>query len=296
MQRVLIVGASGMLGNAAYRLFASSKGFHVTGTARSLAGLDFLPRSDAARIIGGVDVADFDALVRLFREECPDVVINCVGVIKQLPLARDPTSSIEINALFPHRLAHLCAAGNARLVQISTDCVFSGRRGNYRETDFSDADDLYGRTKLLGEVDYPNAITLRTSIVGHEIGTTVSLIDWFLSQPGPQVRGYRKAIYTGLPSVEFARVVRDMVIPRSDLRGVWHVSSDPITKYDLLHLVAKTYGKEINIMPDDSVEIDRSLDGSRFREATGYVAASWSDLVKLMYAHRPSVTEQAHDR
>ena len=286
MQKVLIVGASGMLGNATYRLFALSPGFHVIGTTRSLAGLDLLPRSDSARIIGGVDVEDFEGLVRLFRAECPDIVINCVGVIKQLPSAKDPSISIAINALFPHRLARLCAAQNARLVQVSTDCVFTGQRGNYRETDIADADDLYGRTKLLGEVDYPNAITLRTSIIGHEMGTTISLVDWFLSQHGPQVRGYRKAIYTGLPSVEFARVVRDILIPRPNLRGVWHLSSEPITKYDLLHLVARAYGKKIEILPDDSVEIDRSLDGSRFRDATGYIAAPWNDLVNLMYAHR----------
>ena len=286
MQKVLIIGASGMLGNSTYRLFASSQGFRVTATARSLMGLDLLPRSDSARIIGGVDVADFDRLVRLFGEERPDVVINCVGVIKQLAAAKDPLISIKINALFPHRLAQLCAAGNARLVQISTDCVFTGRRGNYRETDFPDADDLYGRTKLLGEVDYPNAVTLRTSIIGHEIGTALSLVDWFLSQPGPEVRGYRKAIYTGLPTVELARVIRDVVIPRPNLRGLWHLSSDPISKYDLLHLVAKTYGKQIDILSDDSVHIDRSLDGSRFRDATGYIAAPWSDLVKQMHAHR----------
>ena len=285
MQKVLIIGASGMLGNSTYRLFASSQGFRVTATARSLMGLDLFPRSDSARIIGGVDVADFDRLVWLFGEERPDVVINCVGVIKQLAAAKDPLISIKINALFPHRLAQLCVAGNSRLVQISTDCVFTGRRGNYRETDFPDADDLYGRTKLLGEVNYPNAVTLRTSIIGHEIGTALSLVDWFLSQPGPEVRGYRKAIYTGLPTVELARVIRDVVIPRPNLRGLWHLSSDPISKYDLLHLVAKTYGKQIDILSDDSVHIDRSLDGSRFRDATGYVAAPWSDLVKQMHAH-----------
>jgi dTDP-4-dehydrorhamnose reductase len=275
-----------MLGSATYRLFASSPGFSVVGCARSLKGLEAFPRNDTARIIGGVDIADFDRLIDLFAVERPDVVINCVGVIKQLAAAKDPLVSIAINSLFPHRLARLASTSNARLIQISTDCVFTGRRGNYRESDSPDAEDLYGRSKLLGEVDYPNSITLRTSIVGHEIGSSVSLIDWFLSEPGPQVCGYRNAIYTGLPTVELARVMRDVVIPRPDLRGVWHVSSDPISKYDLLCLVAKTYGKNIEILPDDSVRIDRSLDGTRFREASGYVAAGWADLVRLMHANR----------
>ncbi len=180
-----------MLGSATYRLFASSPDFSVVGCARSLKGLEAFPRNDTARIIGGVDIADFDRLIDLFAVERPDVVINCVGVIKQLAAAKDPLVSIAINSLFPHRLARLASTSNARLIQISTDCVFTGRRGNYRESDSPDAEDLYGRTKLLGEVDYPNSITLRTSIVGHEIGSSVSLIDWFLSEAGPQVRGYR---------------------------------------------------------------------------------------------------------
>lgn len=275
-----------MLGSSTYRLFASSSGFAVVGTVRSLRGLESLPRHERAQIVAGIDVADFDRLVRLFAEERPTVVINCVGVIKQLAAAKDPQISIAINSLLPHRLAQLAAASSARLIQISTDCVFSGRRGNYKESDHPDAEDLYGRTKLLGEVDYPNAITLRTSIIGHELGSSLSLIDWFLSQPGPHVRGYRKAIYTGLPTFELARVVRDVVIPRPDLRGLWHVSSDPIDKFELLRLVAKTYGKKIEILPDEGVEIDRSLDGSRFRETTGYVAAPWDDLVRLMHTNR----------
>lgn len=286
MSKVLVVGVSGMLGSTVYRLLASSGGFSVTGTARSSTSLTALPRSDKARIVSGVEVLEHDRLVRLFMEERPDVVINCVGIIKQLSAAKDPLVSIAINSLLPHRLAELCAVAGARLIQISTDCVFNGSRGGYREADFPDADDLYGRTKLLGEVDYPHAITLRTSIIGHEIGSAVSLVDWFLSQQGPMVKGYRKAIYTGLPTVELARVIRDFVIPRPQMHGLWQVASDPINKFDLLQLVAKTYGKSIEIIPDDAVAIDRSLDGSRFREEAGYVAPAWPELIARMHAAR----------
>jgi len=210
------------------------------------------------------------------------VVINCVGVVKQLESAEDPLVVLPINALLPHRLVRLCETNGARFVHVSTDCVFSGKRGNYQEHDPADADDLYGRSKYLGEVDYPNAITLRTSIIGHELSTTHGLIGWFLSQAG-QVRGYRRAIFSGLPTVELARVIRDYVLSQPELRGVYHVSAAPISKYDLLTLVAKTYGRTTQIVPDDNVVIDRSLDSLRFRQATGYEPPVWLDLVRRMH-------------
>lgn len=281
LTKVLIFGASGMLGHAAYRLFAASPGFEAVGSLRGTRpkGLEEGP---AGRLIGGVDAANFDTVTRLIASERPDVVINCVGVVKQLSAAKDPLTSIAVNALLPHRLAELCGAARARLVHISTDCVFDGRKGGYVETDPSNAEDLYGKTKYLGEVDYPHAVTLRTSIIGHELSSAVSLVDWFLSQPGPTVKGYRRAIYSGLPTVELAAVIRDIVIPRPHLRGVWHVVSDPIDKYALLKLVAKAYGKQVEIVPDDTVVVDRSMNGSRFRTETGYVAPPWPQLVARM--------------
>lgn len=275
-----------MLGSATYRFFGASDGWAVLGTARTAASVADLPTGPSAKLVSGVDVFDADRLSQLFAEFKPDIVVNCIGVIKQLATASVHLISIATNSLLPHRVAALCEAAGARLVHVSTDCVFDGKRGHYRETDFADAYDLYGRTKLLGEVDYPHAITLRTSIIGHEMGSSVSLIDWFLSQPGPEVKGYRKAIYSGLPTVELARVVRDVVAPRPDLRGLWHVASAPIDKCALLLLVRDIYGKSIDVVADDTVVIDRSLDGSRFANETGYIAPSWPDLVKLMHSHR----------
>lgn len=285
LTKILILGAAGMLGNAAYRLFAGSPGFEIIGTLRGSvpAGLE---QSATARLMGGVNATDQDGLVRVIGETRPDVVVNCIGVVKQLSAAKDPLVSITLNALLPHRLAELCAAAGARLVHVSTDCVFDGRRGDYTEADLSNAEDLYGKSKFLGEVDYPNAITLRTSIIGHELNSAHSLVDWFLNQPGPMVKGYRKAIYTGLPTVELARVIRDVVIPRQELRGLWHVAADKINKFELLKLVARQYGKAVEIIPDDAVAIDRSMDGSRFRAATGYTAPAWPELIARMHAAR----------
>jgi len=218
----------------------------------------------------------------VFSKVQPDVVINAVGLVKQLAAGCDPLRTLPINTLFPHRLARLCSLVGARLVHISTDCVFSGVKGMYTEADTPDASDLYGRSKLLGEVDYPHAVTLRTSMIGHELSGARSLVGWFLSQ-GAQVKGYRRAIFSGLPTVEIARVIRDYVLPHPELQGVYHLSADPISKYDLLKMVARVYGKSIEIVPDDTLVIDRSLDSSRFRVAAGYVPKSWDEMIVAMH-------------
>lgn len=280
--RVLVLGATGMLGHATLRLFAASPGIEAWGSVRSAGALARLAPALRSRIFTGVDVEQPDALVELLARARPQVVINAVGLVKQLAEADDPLFALPINALLPHRLARLCALAGARLVHVSTDCVFAGTRGQYVETDLPDATDLYGRSKLLGEVDYENAVTLRTSIVGPELDSAHGLLGWFVAQPGA-VRGYTRAVFSGLPTVELARVIRDHVLPRPELRGVFHVSAAPIAKYDLLKLVATTYGRDTTIEADDRVVIDRSLDSTRFRAATGYSPPSWPELVQTMH-------------
>ncbi|WP_338525658.1 SDR family oxidoreductase [Pseudomonas batumici] len=284
--RVLVLGATGMLGNAVFKVLSGSPTLSVTGTVRSAKGIESFDKSIKGRLIAGVDVLDQDSLIDVFSQCKPEVVINCVGLIKQLSSAKDPLSTLPINAMLPHRLSKLCALTSARLVHISTDCVFSGRKGMYKEEDISDAEDLYGKSKYIGEVnDQPHVVTLRTSIIGHELNSQASLIDWFLSQSGT-VKGFSKAIFSGLPTVELARVIADFVIPRPELQGLYHVSAEPIDKLSLLRQVAKTYQKEINIIPDEQLEIDRSLDSSRFRTAAGYAPPSWADLIEAMRAQR----------
>ena len=270
-----------MLGNAVLRLFAESPGFIVFGSARTNNASRLFPDALAAQLVSGVDIEDVDSLIGLFALVQPDVVINCIGLVKQLAAADDPLTAIPINSLLPHRLSHLCKVAGARFVHVSTDCVFNGDKGMYSEADVPDALDLYGRTKHLGEVSYPHAITLRTSIIGHELSGAHSLVGWFLQQQGP-VSGYRKAVFSGLPTVELARVIRDYVLPNPKLNGLYHVSAEPINKFDLLTLIAKTYGKANDIKPDDKLVIDRSLNSTRFRKATGYQPAPWSELVHRM--------------
>ena len=270
-----------MLGNAVLRLFAQSPGYHVFGSVRSSAARRLLPNDLHSSVIAGVDVENIDNLTHLFAVVHPDVVINCVGLVKQLAEADDPLAAIPINALLPHRLARLCEVAGARLVHMGTDCIFSGAKGMYTEADASDAKDLYGRSKYLGEVDYPHAVTLRTSIIGHELDGARSLIGWFLAQEG-SVKGYKRAIFSGLPTVEVARVIRDHVIPHPELHGVYHMSAEPINKFDLLTLVAQTHRKTIDISADDQLVIDRSLDSTRFRQATGFAPKPWPELIRSM--------------
>ena len=284
--KVLVLGVTGMLGNAAFRVFGTDSSYETWGTLRSHAALRYFLPNTHVRLLSGVDVLDHNALVTVLGKVRPDVVINCVSLIKQQADAKDPLTALPINAMLPHRLARLCELVGARLVHISTDCVFSGRKGLYLESDLSDAEDLYGKSKYIGELhDLPHAITLRTSIIGHELGSNYALVDWFLSQEGG-VKGFTKAIFTGLPTVELARVMKDFVVPHPQLNGLYHVAAEPIDKFRLLSQVAAQYDKTIDIRPDDALVIDRSLDGSRFREATGYVAPEWPELIRRMYEQR----------
>ena len=284
--KVLVLGVTGMLGNAAFRVFGTDSSYETWGTLRSHAALRYFLPNTHVRLLSGVDVLDHNALVTVLGKVRPDVVINCVGLIKQQADAKDPLTALPINAMLPHRLARLCELVGARLVHISTDCVFSGRKGLYLESDLSDAEDLYGKSKYIGELhDLPHAITLRTSIIGHELGSNYALVDWFLAQESG-VKGFTKAIFSGLPTVELARVMKDFVVPHPQLNGLYHVAAEPIDKFRLLSLVAAQYGKAIDIRPDDALVIDRSLVGSRFREATGYVAPEWPELIRRMYEQR----------
>jgi dTDP-4-dehydrorhamnose reductase len=270
-----------MLGHTVFRVLLDDPAHEVAGTVRGDGVAHRLGAEAAKRLITGVDVEQPDALIRVFAAVRPQAVINCVGLVKQLSAALDPLRALPVNAVLPHRLAALCQATGARLIHISTDCVFSGKTGRYVETDVPDADDLYGRSKLLGEVDYPHAVTLRTSIIGPELNGNHGLVGWFLSQDGP-VQGFRRAIFSGLPTVELAAVIRDRVLPRPELQGLYHVASSPINKFELLRLVAAAYGRTNEVRPDDKLVIDRSLNGRRFEEITAYMAPAWPALVKRM--------------
>ncbi len=282
---VLVVGASGMIGSTVLRILSEKSDWSVYGTVRNAPVKAFFRQEIQEKIIDGVDVLDQDGLLAVFDSVRPDVVVNCAGLTKHKAGAENPLLCIPMNALVPHRLAALCKLAGTRLIHVSTDCVFSGEKGGYVEEDFADARDLYGQSKALGEVQCPNVVTVRTSTIGHELQSRYGLLEWFLSQ-GEVCRGYTKAIFSGVPTVVFAQVIRDEIIPRKDLSGLYHVAAEPIAKFDLLKMIADIYGKNIEVVPDDGLAIDRSLNAERFRLATGYVAPAWPELIKIMHAYK----------
>ena len=236
--------------------------------------------SPAQRLIGGVDALDFPAVDAVLRRVAPDAVVNCVGIIKQLKEASDAVLTIRLNALLPHQLAVACGEVGARLVHVSTDCVFSGRTGSYTEDDLPDPPDLYGRSKLLGEVvDRTNALTIRTSIFGRDFLKQDALLEWFLSNRGGSVRGYRNAIYSGFPTQVLARIIGDLLSGQPTLHGLVQIASEPISKYHLLQMLRGAMALDIDIEPYDDVPCDRSLSAARFVAATGYRIPSWHEMI-----------------
>lgn len=283
--KVLVVGASGMIGSTVFRVMSEKSDWQVFGTVRNKGVKRFFSASISERLIADVDVEHSDSLVKVLDQIQPDVVVNCAGLTKHKPAAEDPLVSIPINTLMPHRLSGLCKLAGARLIHVSTDCVFSGEKGGYVEEDFPDARDVYGKSKALGEVNEQHTVTLRTSTIGHELQSQFGLLGWFLSQE-VRCKGYGRAIFSGLPTVVFAQVVRDIVIPNKEMSGLYHVAAKPINKFDLLKLIASEYGKSIDIVLDDKLVIDRSLDANRFRLATGYEVPEWPELIKSMHRYQ----------
>lgn len=280
--RVLILGVAGMLGHSLMKELDTGGSYDVFGSARDVVILrEYFPSHLMNRINPGVDALDMSTIRQLLNRVKPDVVVNCIGVIKQSSAINDAAYTIRVNSLFPHLLAAECGECAARLIHISTDCVFSGDRGNYGEADNPDPSDFYGRTKLLGEISAPPALTLRTSVIGHELGKTRSLVDWFLSQSGV-VNGFAQATYSGLTTIEFARLLATVVLPRTDIVGLFHVASAPISKYDLLSLIAAAYDWTGELEPYADFVCNRSLSSKAFFSITGYTPPPWREMIAEM--------------
>jgi len=278
---IIVLGATGMIGSAMLRQLSLRKDWQVIGIARNTQKAKRLGVSLFKVCRYGYDLNNQEHLGRLISELRPNVIVNCAGLTKHLPGGNEPLSAIKMNALLPHRLAQLCNLFEVKLIHVSTDCVFSGNRGKYLESDIPHPVDVYGKSKCLGEVQGRYSLTLRTSTIGHELGTSFGLIEWLLSQR--ECTGYRRAFFSGISSDEFAKVVRDYVLVRPSMNGLYHVGGESIDKNSLLNLIAKIYGLNVKITPTDDIRIDRTLNVERFRAVTGYVAPAWPLLIESMY-------------
>jgi dTDP-4-dehydrorhamnose reductase len=279
--RVMVLGAGGMLGHKLLQRLRTD--FEVAGTIRDREpGAELRRAIPGIKLYQGVAADNLASVGRAIEEWRPQVVLNCIGIVKQTSAAKDPILSITINSLFPHQVAQLASAHGAKLIHFSTDCVFSGRHGNYVEDDVPDPIDLYGRSKLLGEVASPYTLTLRMSIVGRELRGHLGLIDWFLSQGGRRLNGYTGALYTGLTTIATADLIAWLIRAHPRLEGLWHVSAEPITKFDLLQMVNRVYGLGAEIARDETFFCDRRLDSSRFRRRTGWSPPGWEQMVDAM--------------
>ena len=288
MTKILILGAAGMLGHKLCQRLPG-QGYEVVATVRQTRER-YAPYKEVfgqTRLVEGIDAMNFESLAALVKKEKPFAVVNCVGLIKQHREAENRLLAIALNSYLPHRLDALCADEGARLVHFSTDCVFSGHKGQYRESDLSDAEDVYGRSKYLGETEGPagDAVTLRSSIIGRElIGPKHGLFEWFLSQRDKRIGGFTKAIYTGFTTIEMARIVAKVLAAQKPLRGVYQVASAPISKFDLLALLREIGGYPVEIDANREFACDRSLVMNRFTDETGYVAPAWKPMLEEMIA------------
>jgi dTDP-4-dehydrorhamnose reductase len=281
--RVLVLGISGLIGNTVFNVLSENNSLDVHGSIRSEDYRFFFPLASSNKIYTNVDVMNYDSLLNLLIQVRPDVVINCIGATKHKKEGNDPYNSLALNALYPLILSHLCELSKIRLIHISTDCVFSGTRGFYKEYDEPDAIDIYGRTKAFGELCSQTALVLRTSTIGHELDSSHGLLNWFLSQKDECI-GYKNAIFSGFPTVVFAQIIMNHVLANKKLKGLYNVAAEPISKYDLLNLISKIYKKEINIVQDQKVVMDRSLDSAKFALDTGYKPPKWCELIQTMYS------------
>lgn len=277
--RIMIFGATGMLGHKLVQEFSKTDEVYAAARMSKFGKLEETGIIDPARLVSFS--MHYDVMEALSCS--PDVVINCIGVVKQVKEASDPLACVTVNSLFPHKLNQACGLRGARLIHVSTDCVFDGDEGPYNEESPPRPTDLYGRSKLLGEVSDAPGVTLRTSIIGREISATTGLIEWFLSRRRKNVKGFANALYTGFTTIEFARVIRAALdVPLEP--GVYHASSDAISKFDLLRMVRDEFGLSITLQKDEEFHCDRRLDSCRFRMLTTYQPPTWEEMIAEMAA------------
>jgi dTDP-4-dehydrorhamnose reductase len=282
--KILILGSSGLLGNTLTKYFFQNSSFQTFATLRDFSKISFFREKYHKNFLKLSNILDFIELEKKIKSIKPNVIINCLGITNKYRIVDFDLIQqyIKINALFPHKLCEICSRNDVRLIHFSSDCVFSGLKGFYSENDFADPIDIYGKSKLMGELNYKNSITIRKSVIGHELTSKNGLLEWFLNQ-GNEIEGYKKVFFSGLTVLELAKIIVDYILPRIDLNGLFNISGESISKYQLLKIIADVYKKPIEIIPNELKNIDRSLDASKFNKLTGYKSKPWPELINAMH-------------
>ena len=277
--RILILGGTGMLGHQLFKHLSSRFTDTYATIRQSYSSYKLLDKQfDNARIIECVDVTDLPVLTGIMKCVRADVILNCIGVTKRRKEANEAIHAITLNAMLPHMLAEWGRNNAAKVINFSTDCVFDGKVGNYVDDSATNATDLYGKTKAIGEIHGENALTLRSSFIGKELDGGTELFEWFLAQTGT-VKGFKNAIYSGLTTLELSRVIEKILVQHPGASGIYNVSSDPISKYELLVLIRDKLHLNIEVLPDENMICDRSLNSSKFRQEFNYVPPGWQAMI-----------------
>ena len=281
--RILVLGSSGLIGNTITKYFFNNSNYETFGFLRNSKKISNFKNEYHNNFIYEEDIMDFKKFEKTLERYKPNLIINCIGITNKFTKTNFKfiEELIYINALFPHKLHQICSNIDARLIHLSTDCVFSGKKGFYNENDIPDPLDIYGRSKLIGELNYRNSLTIRKSAIGHELFTSNGLLEWFLNKKDT-IEGYKNVIFSGLTVLELARIIDEHIIPNKRLSGIIHLAGNPISKYELLYLISKEYQKKINIIPNESLKIDRSLNSKLFNDITGYKIKDWKELISSM--------------
>jgi dTDP-4-dehydrorhamnose reductase len=277
--RILILGVSGLIGHRLFKELSDS--FEVFGTLHQSKELysDFIMFS-TQNVIENVDVSEFDILKGVLNAVNPDVIINCVGITKRKAEINKPIDVLTINSVFPHKLANWAKISNKRVIHFSTDCVFDGKTGNYTEASLTTAEDVYGRTKALGEINYDHTLTIRSSFIGQELFGKTELLEWFLAQNGGKIKGYTKTFYSGVSTIFMARVIKNIIANFPKLSGLYNLAPDkPISKFELLSIANEAYKHNVEIIPDDTHIHFPTLNGSKLRHKINLIIPSWEKMM-----------------
>jgi len=282
--KVYILGISGMLGSRIFLEFQKKKGFDVRGCLRG--NLNPFIIKYKKKINVRIDAKNIKKISSILKSFKPDYVINCIGYIKQkISTNTNDRDIFFVNSIFPHEIYKITKLINSRFIHFSTDCVFDGKKGNYKETASSNVKDIYGISKFLGEVKYSKSLTIRTSIIGHEFYSKKGLLEWFLNQ-SKLCYGYSRVFFSGLTTLEISNFVYFYIKKNIKIHGLIHLSSKKISKLNLLKKIAKIYNKKIVIKKDSSKKIDRSLNCSFIKKRISYKVPNWDVMIREMRSNQ----------